>query len=93
MPPVLLREENYEAKEGDKKSIHFNGSDENIELLLRTVISANQLSIHGAIADLCDEVPKGIRAPGIPAAPEHLEKMEIPTDLSIAENSTNAQQR
>ena len=23
----------------------------------------------------------------------HLEKMEIPTDLSIAENSTNAQQR
>ena len=27
------------------------------------------------------------------AAPDHLEKMEIPTDLSIAENSTNAQQR
>ena len=30
-----------------KKSIHFDGSDENIELLLRTVISANQLSVYG----------------------------------------------
>ena len=26
-------------------------------------------------------------------APDHLEKMEIPADLSIAENSTNPQQR
>ena len=33
------------SKGGGKKSIHFNGSHENIELLLRTVISANQLSI------------------------------------------------
>ena len=81
------------SKEGGKKSIHFNGSHEHIELLLRTVISANQLSIYGAIADLCDEVPKGIRAPEKPAAPDYLGKMEIPTDLSIAENSTNAQQR
>ena len=52
------------SKEGRKKSIHFNGSNEHIELLLRSVISANQLSINGAIADLCDEVPKRIRAPG-----------------------------
>ena len=29
------------SKGRGKKSIHFNGSDENIELLLRTVISAN----------------------------------------------------
>ena len=27
-----------------------------------------------------------------PPAPDHLEKMEILTDLSVAENSTNAQQ-
>ena len=38
------------SKEKGKKSIHFTGSDEDIELLLRTVISANQLSIYGAIA-------------------------------------------
>ena len=64
-----------------------------LELRLRTVISANKLSIYGAVAELCDEVPKGIRAPVKPAAPDHLEKIDIPTDLSIAENSTNAQQR
>ena len=39
------------SKGGRKKSIHFNVSNETIELLLRTVISANQLSICGAIAD------------------------------------------
>ena len=43
---------------------HFNGSHENIELLLCTVISANQLSVYGAIADLCNEVPKDLRDPG-----------------------------
>ena len=54
----------FRSKGGGKKSIHFNDRHENIELLLRTVISANHLSIHGAIADLCDELPKGSRAPG-----------------------------
>ena len=44
------------SKGGRKKSIHFNGSDENVELLLRTVISANQLSVYGAVADLCKEL-------------------------------------
>ena len=89
---VPLREENCEAKEEEKKSIHFNGSQETIELLLRTVISANQLSIYGAITDLCDDVSKNVRAPGKPAAPKHLEEVEIPTVLSKAENSTNEQQ-
>ena len=57
------------------------------------MISANQLSVYGSIADLCHEVPKDPWAPGKLAAPDHFEKMEIPTDLSIAEDSTNAQQR
>ena len=43
---------------GGKKSIHFNGSHENIELLLHTVMSANQLSVYGAIAELCNDAPK-----------------------------------
>ena len=58
---------------------YVNGSNEHIELLLRTAISANQLGIYGAIADLCDEVPKGTGAPEKLAAPEHLGKVEIPT--------------
>ena len=32
------------------KSIHCNGSDETIELVLRKIISVNQLSIYGAVA-------------------------------------------
>ena len=55
------------------KSIHFNGSEENIELLLRMIISANQLSIYGPVAHLCNEVPKYLGASGKPAAPGHLE--------------------
>ena len=43
------------SKAKGKKSIHFRGSEENIELILRTIISVNQLSIHGAVADLCVE--------------------------------------
>ena len=45
-------------KGGRKKSIHNNGSEENIQLLLRTVICANQLSVYGAVADLCNNFPK-----------------------------------
>ena len=93
VPPVLFERGELRSKGAGMKSMHFNGSHENIELLPRTVISANQLSINGAIADLCNEVPKGVRTLVKPAAPDHLEKMEVPTDLSTAENSTNAQQR
>ena len=63
------------SKGGRKKSKDFNGSDENIELLLRKVISANQPSVYGAVADPCNELPKDLRAPGKLAATDHLEKM------------------
>ena len=76
-----------------KKSIHFKGSDENIELLLRTMISANQLSVYGAVTDLCKELSEDFRASRKPEAPDHLQTMEIPTGLSVAETQTNAQQR
>ena len=46
------------SKRKGKKSIHFNGREANIELILRTVISVNQLSIYGAVADLCKELSK-----------------------------------
>ena len=72
---------------GKKSIIHFNGSHENIELLLRTVISAKQLSVYGAIADLFNEVPKDLRALEKPAAPDHFEKMNIPSDLSIEDKN------
>ena len=56
------------SKEGCKKTNHFNGSEKNIELILRTVMSANQLSIYGAVADICAELSKDNMASGKPQA-------------------------
>ena len=42
----------FRSKGSGKKSIHFNGSTKNIKLLLQSVISVNQLSLYGAVADL-----------------------------------------
>ena len=81
------------SKEGGKKTIHFNGSDENIELLLRTFISANQLSVYGAVADMCNELSEDLRALVKPKAPDYLDKTEIPTGPSNAETQANEQQR
>ena len=57
------------------------------------MISANQHSIYGATADLCNDAPRGFRVRRKLAGLDRLEKTEIPTDLSVAENSSNAQQR
>ena len=57
------------------------------------MISANQLSVYGVIADLCNELSKDLRVPGKLPAPEHLEMMEISTRFSAEETQTNAQQR
>ena len=51
---AFVREE-LRSKEHGERSIRFNGSEEKIVLLLRTVISVNQLRVCGAIADLCSE--------------------------------------
>ena len=67
------------SKEGRKKSTYTS------TVVMKTsncfserwVISANQLSVYGAIADLCSELSKDLRAPGKPEAPDHLETMEI----------------
>ena len=45
-----LKRGELRSKESGKKSIHFNGSTQNIELFLQMVISVNQLSIYGAVA-------------------------------------------
>ena len=44
------------SKGHGKKSTHFNENEGHIELLLRTVISVNQLSMYGAVADLRKEL-------------------------------------
>ena len=41
-------------------SIHFCGDDGTAEVFLRTIISVNQLSVYGAVADMCDELASRI---------------------------------
>ena len=43
------------SKGGGKLSIHFCAHRGTIETVFRTIISVNQLSIHRAVSDLCDE--------------------------------------
>ena len=43
------------SKGGGKLSIHFCPDGDTIEHVFRTLISVNQLSIYGAVSDLCDE--------------------------------------
>ena len=56
------------SKEKGKKSFHCNGSEETIDLILRTIISVNQLSIYGAVSDLCKELSEASEAAGKLAA-------------------------
>ena len=42
------------SKGGGKLSIHFCADGDAIETVIRTIISVNQLSIYGAVSDLCE---------------------------------------
>ena len=61
--PIFRASSAYErgelgSKGHGKKSTQISDNEGNIEMLLRTVISVNQLSIYGALADLCKELNK-----------------------------------
>ena len=43
------------SKGGGKLLIHFCADEVKIETVFRTIISVNQLSIDGAVSDLCEE--------------------------------------
>ena len=43
------------SKGGGKLSIHYCADPGAIETVLRTIISVNQLSIYGAVAEMCEE--------------------------------------
>ena len=43
------------SKGGGKLSTHFCADQGTIETVFRTIISVNQLSIYGAVSDLCEE--------------------------------------
>ena len=43
------------SKGHGKLSMHFAGDQETIETIFRIIVSANQLSLYGAVAELCEE--------------------------------------
>ena len=43
------------SRGGGKLSIHFCADGKTIETVFRTIISVNQLSIYGAVSELCEE--------------------------------------
>ena len=43
------------SKGHGKLSIHFGATQETIETIFRIIVSANQLSLHGAVAEMCEE--------------------------------------
>ena len=43
------------SKGGGKLSIHFCADPGTIETVFRTIISVNQLSIYGAVAEMCEQ--------------------------------------
>ena len=44
-----------ESKGGGKSSIHYWSDSGTIETVFRTTVSANQLSLYGAVAEVCEE--------------------------------------
>ena len=44
-----------ESKGGGKLSIHFCADQETITTVFRTITSVNQLSLYGAVAEMCEE--------------------------------------
>ena len=44
------------SKGKETLSKHFHGSDEIVEVILRTDISVSQLSVYGAVAEMCEEL-------------------------------------
>ena len=43
------------SKGHGKLSIHFAATQETIETIFRIIVSADQLSLHGAVAEMCEE--------------------------------------
>ena len=68
-----------------------------VEMVLRTVISVNQLSIYGAVADMCDELTWRISGcsenTGKPVVQNNSETMVKPTELSTTNKTPRTNEK
>ena len=80
-------------------SIHFCGDKDAVEVVLRTIVSVNPLSVYGAVADMCDKLASRISgccaSMERPFAKDKPEIMVSLTDLSTTTKPllTNGQAR
>ena len=79
MRPVHWNEE--PGKRGGKLSIHFRRDYDNVELIFRSLVSVNQLSIYGAVADLCEDFVPPITSTERPVTLEKSESTVYPLFL------------
>ena len=68
---------------GGKLSIHLCADGDTIKTVFRTIISVNQLSIYGAVSDLCEENGSCQTRTGRPVVAEQSDPLFTPADLLI----------
>ena len=71
------------SKGGGKLSVHFCADGKTIETVFRTIISVNQLSIYGAVSDLCEEYSSCQTSTGRPVLAEQSDPLLAPAHLLI----------
>ena len=64
---------------GGKLSIHFCADEGTIETVVRTIISVTQLSIYGAVSDLCEEYSACQTSTGRPVLAGQSDALFVPT--------------
>ena len=84
-------------KEKRKCQYIFCGDDETADVFCRTIISVNQLSIYGAVADICDELVWRLsgcsESRRKPVAEKNSETMVLPTELSTTNGTPRSNER
>ena len=84
--------EDVKSEGKGRSTMHFNASDETTEVILRAVISVNQLSFYGAVAEMCGElaleVSRNSQGTGKPEARENLDTILMPLEMSTTNQTS-----
>ena len=75
------------SKGGGQLSIHFCDDGDTIETVFRTIISVTQLSIYGAVSDLCEEYSSCQTRTGRLVVAEQSDPVFAPADLMTPTSS------
>ena len=81
MPRVHCPEERSKAKEVENYQYTSVPMGDTIQTVFRTIISVNQLSIYGAVSDLCDEYRTCQARAGRPVLAEQSDPLFEPASL------------